>query len=69
MLSVSFQKQRTVQLPKKQNIEKTSPMYIPKVSSGNLSESSKFEPETDGVAFTPPDKNFMQNLYSRMEKA
>jgi len=68
MLSVSFKKQESVKLPKKQNVEKSSPQVIPKVNSGNLSEMSKFQPESDGVAFTPPDKNFMQNLYSRMEK-
>lgn len=68
MLSANLRKQEPVKLPKKQNVEKSSPMCIPKVSSGNLSEMSKFEPETDGVAFTPPDKNFLQNLYCRMEK-
>lgn len=69
MLSVSFKKQESVKLPKKQNVEKSSPMDIPKVNSEKLSEMSKFQPESDGVAFTPPDRNFMQNLYSRMEKA
>ena len=68
MLSVSFKKQEPVKLPKKQNVEKSSPMRITKVSSGNLAEMSKFEPETDDVAFTPPDKNFLQNLYCRMGK-
>lgn len=68
MQSASFRKQESVKLPKKQYVEKSSPMAIPIVNNGNLSEMSKFQPESDGVAFTPPDKNFMQNLYSRMGK-
>ena len=62
-------KQQPHNFPKQQKIEKEGNLGIRKVVTGNLSEMSKFQPESDCAAFTPPDKNFMQNLLVRMEKS
>lgn len=54
-----------IKLPNQNRIEIPKPSAMTKTLSGNLGESSNFDPP---IACTPPDKGFMENLMRRMER-
>ncbi len=57
---------KKIKLPKQNSLEEIKNKEKTFDSSGNLAEMCNFQP--DGVAFSPPDGNFMKNLRIRMEK-
>lgn len=67
MLSCENKRNRNsdIKLPNQNRIEKSNPVLIKKISSGNLGEMNNFDPP---IACTPPDKGFMENLMRRMER-
>ena len=67
MLSYENKRNRNsdIKLPNQNRIEKSNPVLIKKISSGNLGEMNNFD---SPIACTPPDKGFMENLMRRMER-
>jgi len=67
MLSCENKRNRNsdIKLPNQNRIEKSNPVLIKKISSGNLGEMNNFDTP---IACTPPDKGFMENLMRRMER-
>lgn len=57
---------KKIKLPKQNSLEEIKKKENTFDSSDNLAEMCNFLP--DGIAFSPPDGNFMKNLKIRMEK-
>lgn len=57
---------RDIQLPKSNCIEMPKPNKPSNKSHDNLAEMNNFD---DQIAYTPPDRGFMDNLMRRMGRA